>query len=138
MLDGFERYVYWAQFCQLSFVKLNYYFVVLYYNKMIINHIVQRREARRQRRAQWMISRCYGQPVQTTDIIIEEPVIQDVIVDEPVIIIPDDPIVIIPDTIVVEEAIIPVKPIDEAAEELRKLLILHQTIKKLSSKKKVI
>jgi hypothetical protein len=60
-------------------------------------------------------------------IIVDEPVIiiQDYIVDEPVIIIPDDPIFIIP-----------VKPIDEAAEELRKLLILHQTIKKLSSKNK--
>ena len=37
-----------------------------------------------------------------------------------------------------EKAIISTKHVDEASEELRKLLILHQTIKKLSSKKKVI
>ena len=107
---------------------------------MIINHIVQRREERRQRKARWMLSRCFtqevlstssmpdGMEVQITDIIIEEPlVIPDIIIEEPVVIIVDEPIVI------VEKAIIPVKAIDEASEELRKLLILHQTIKTLSS-----
>jgi hypothetical protein len=97
---------------------------------MIINHIVQRREERRQRKARWMLSRCFTQEVQTTDIIIEEPLfIPDMIIEEPVII-EVEPIVI------VEKATVSTKHIDEAAEELRKLLILHQTIKKLSSKKK--
>ena len=97
---------------------------------MIINHIVQRREERRQRKARWMLSRCFTQEVQITDIIIEEPiVIPDVIIEEPIIIVVE-PIVI------VEKATVSTKHIDEAAEELRKLLILHQTIKKLSSKKK--
>ena len=104
---------------------------------MIINHIVQRREARRQRKAQWMLSRCFTQEVQITDIIIEEPIVieepiiieETVIIEEPVVIIVDEPIVI------VEKATVSTKHIDEAAEELRKLLILHQTITKLSSKK---
>ena len=108
---------------------------------MIINHIVQRREERRQRKARWMLSRCFTQEVQTTDIIIEEPLfIPDMIIEEPVII-EVEPIVI------VEKATVSTKHIEEAAEvrsasnvsleteELRKLLILHQTIKKLSSKK---
>ena len=99
---------------------------------MIINHIVQRREERRQRKARWMLSRCFTQEVQITDIIIEEPiVIPDVIIEEP-IVIEVEPIVM------QEKAIISTKHVDEASEELRKLLILHQTIKKLSSKKKVI
>ena len=97
---------------------------------MIINHIVQRREERRQRKARWMLSRCFTQEVQITDIIIEEPiVIPDVIIEEPIIIVVE-PIVI------EAKATVSTKHIDEAAEELRKLLILHQTIKKLSSKKK--
>ena len=97
---------------------------------MIISHIVQRREERRQRKARWMLSRCFTQEVQITDIIIEEPiVIPDVIIEEP-IVIEVEPIVM------QEKAIISTKHVDEAAEELRKLLILHQTIKKLSSKKK--
>ena len=103
---------------------------------MIINHIVQRGEERRQRKARWMLSRCFTQEVQITDIIIEEPiVIPDVIIEEP-IVIQEEAIVIEVEPIVIEKAIIPVKAIDEASEELRKLLILHQTIKKLSSKKK--
>ena len=105
---------------------------------MIINHIVQRREERRQRKARWMLSRCFTQEVQITDIIIEEPiVIPDVIIEEPIVM--EEPIIIVVEPIViVEKAIVSTKHIDEAAEELRKLLILHQTIKKLSSKKKVI
>ena len=42
---------------------------------MIINHIVARREAKRQRKAQWMLSRCFTQEVQITDIIIEDPLV---------------------------------------------------------------
>ena len=102
---------------------------------MIINHIVQRREERRQRKARWMLSRCFTQEVQITDIIIEEPiVIPDVIIEEPIVM--EEPIIIVVEPIVIEKTIIPVKAIDEASEELRKLLILHQTIKKRSSKKK--
>ena len=118
---------------------------------MIINHIVQRREERRQRKARWMLSRCFTQEVQITDIIIEEPlVIEEPIVIEP-IVIQEEAIVIEVEPIVIEaKATVSTKHIDEAAqvrstsnvsletEELRKLLILHQTIKKLSSKKKVI
>ena len=105
---------------------------------MIINHIVQRREERRQRKARWMLSRCFTQEVQITDIIIEEPiVIPDVIIEEPIVM--EEPIIIVVEPIVIEaKATVSTKHIDEAAEELRKLLILHQTIKKLSSKKKVI
>ena len=98
---------------------------------MIINHIVQRREERRQRKARWMLSRCFTQEVQTTDIIIEEPLV----IEEPIVI--EEPVMIVVEPIViVEKATVSTKHIDEAAEELRKLLILHQTIKKLSSKKK--
>ena len=66
---------------------------------MIINHIVQRREERRQRKARWMLSRCFTQEVQITDIIIQVPstssmsldmeepiVIPDVIIEEPIVI----------------------------------------------------
>ena len=103
---------------------------------MIINHIVQRREERRQRKARWMLSRCFTQDVQITDIIIEEPlVIEEPIVIEP-IVIQEEAIVIEVEPIVIEaKATVSTKHIDEAAEELRKLLILHKTIKKLSSKK---
>ena len=101
---------------------------------MIINHIVQRREERRQRKARWMLSRCFTQEVQITDIIIEEPIV----IEEP-IALEEEAIVIEVEPIVIEaKATVSTKHIDEAAEELRKLLILHQTIKKLSSKKKVI
>ena len=102
---------------------------------MIINHIVQRREERRQRKSRWMLSRCFTQEVQITDIIIEEPiVIPDVIIEEPIVM--EEPIIIVVEPIVIEaKATVSTKHIDEAAEELRKLLILHQTIKKLSSKK---
>ena len=115
---------------------------------MIINHIVQRREETRQRKARWMLSRCFTQEVQITDIIIQVPstssmsldmeepiVIPDVIIEEPIVM--EEPIIIVVEPIVIEaKATVSTKHIDEAAEELRKLLILHQTIKKLSSKKK--
>ena len=115
---------------------------------MIINHIVQRREERRQRKARWMLSRCFTQEVQITDIIIEEPiVIPDVIIEEPIVM--EEPIVIqvhstsnmssdmeVEPIVIEAKATVSTKHIDEAAEELRKLLILHQTIKKPSSKKK--
>ena len=78
-----------------------------------------------------MLSRCFTQEVQITDIIIEEPIV----IEEP-IALEEEAIVIEVLPTVIEKAIIPVKAIDEASEELRKLLILHQTIKKLSSKKK--
>ena len=106
---------------------------------MIINHIVQRREERRQRKARWMLSRCFTQEVQITDIIIEEPiVIPDVIIEEPIVIQEEAIVIEVEPIVIVEKATVSTKHIDEAAEELRKLLILHQTIKKLSSKKKVI
>ena len=100
---------------------------------MIINHIVQRREERRQRKARWMLSRCFTEQV----VVIEEPIIiSDIIIEEPVIM--EEPVIIVVEPIVIEKATVSTKHIDEASEELRKLLILHQTIKKLSSKKKVI
>ena len=109
---------------------------------MIINHIVQRREERRQRKARWMLSRCFTQEVQITDIIIEQvqstssmPTGMEPIVIER-IALEEEPVIIVVEPIVIEKAVIPVKAIDEASEELRKLLILHQTIKKLSSKTK--
>ena len=102
---------------------------------MMSNHIEVRREARRQRKARWMIGRCYTQPVQITDIIMEPTVIPDI--TEGVISMIIEEAITIEEAMVIEvEPIIPAKPIDEASEELRKLLILHQTIKKLSSKKK--
>ena len=98
---------------------------------MIINHIIQRREARRQRKARWMLSRCFTQEVQITDIIIEEPIVIQVHSTSNMSSVMEvEPIVI------EAKATVSTKHIDEAAEELRKLLILHQTIKKLSSKKK--
>ena len=115
---------------------------------MMSNHIEVRREARRQRKARWMIGRCYTQPVQITDIIMEPTVIPDItegvismIIEEAITIqvhstsnMSSDMEV---EPIVIEaKATVSTKHIDEAAEELRKLLILHQTIKKLSSKKK--
>ena len=48
---------------------------------MIIGHVMARREARRQRKAQkaqWMIGRCYPQHYRT-DIMIEEQIIEPVI-----------------------------------------------------------
>ena len=97
---------------------------------MIINHIVQRREERRQRTARWMLSRCFTEQV----VIIEEPIIiSDIIIEEPVIM--EEPVIIVVEPIVIEKATVSTKHIDEASEELRKLLILHLTIKKLSSKK---
>ena len=104
---------------------------------MMSNHIEVRREARRQRKAQWMIGRCYTQPVESRDIIIgsmpsdmEPTVIQVPSTSNMSSDMEVEPIVI------EAKATVSTKHIDEAAEELRKLLILHQTIKKLSSKKK--
>ena len=107
---------------------------------MIINHIVQRREERRQRKARWMLSRCFTQEVQITDIIIEEPIVIQVPRTSSMSLdMEEEPVIIVVEPIVIEaKATVSTKHIDEAAEELRKLLILHQTIKKLSSKKKVI
>ena len=100
---------------------------------MMSNHIEVRREARRQRKAQWMIGRCYTQPVESRDIIIES-----MPSDMEPIAFEEEPVIIVVEPIVVEKTIISSTHVDEASEELRKLLILHQTIKKLSSKKKVI
>jgi hypothetical protein len=83
-----------------------------------------------------MLSRCFTQEVQITDIIIEAPlVLPDIIIEEPVII--KEPVVIIvyEPIVIVAKATVSTKHTDEASEELRKLLILHQTIKKLSSEK---
>ncbi len=78
-----------------------------------------------------------GMEVQTTDIIIEEPVIIQVQSTSNMSLDMEEPVMIVVEPIViVEKATVSTKHIDEAAEELRKLLILHQTIKKLSSKKK--
>ena len=109
---------------------------------MIINHIVQRREERRQRKARWMLSRCFTEQVHITDIIIEKPIV----IEEPVVIqvpstgsmsldMEEEPVMIVVEPLVIEKATVSTKHIDEAAEELRKRLILNQTIKKLSSKK---
>ena len=102
---------------------------------MIINHIVQRREERRQRKARWMLSRCFTEQV----VIIEEPIIiSDIIIEEPVIM--EEPVMIVAEPIVIEKAIIPVKAIDEAqvqsTSSMSELLILHQTIKTLVLKKR--
>ena len=75
---------------------------------MIVGHVIARREARRQRKAQWMIGRCYPQEVKTTDIMIEEPVIE-VIKIEPVVMVYSQ------------------EKIDEA-ETMRKLILLQTTL----------
>ena len=45
---------------------------------MIVGHVIARREARRQIKAQWMIGRCYPHEDKTTDIMIEEQIIEPV------------------------------------------------------------
>ena len=47
---------------------------------MKVGHVIARREARRQRKAQWMIGRCYPHEVKTTDIIIQEPIVMETII----------------------------------------------------------
>ena len=109
---------------------------------MMSNHIAVRREARRQRKARWMIGRCYTQPVQITDIIIESmPSDMEPIVIDEAMVIEVEPIVMQEKTIIssthVDEAsqVLRTSNVSLETEELRKLLILHQTIKKFSSKK---
>ena len=48
---------------------------------MIVVHVIARREARRQRKAQWMIGRSYPKEVKTTDIMIEEPIVMESIIE---------------------------------------------------------
>ena len=116
---------------------------------MIVGHIMARREERRQRKAQWMIGRCYPQvqgtsnmpsgmqEVKTTDIIIQEPIIEpfqevvmlqsvlEEIIMEPVIeVIKMEPVVMVYSQ----------EKIDEA-ETMRKLILLQTTLKKFSKKK---
>ena len=100
---------------------------------MIVGHVIARREARRQRRAQWMIGRCYPQEVKTTDIMIEEPIVMETIIEpvleeiimEPVIeVIKMEPVVMVYSQ----------EKIDEA-ETMRKLILLQTTLKKFSKKK---
>ena len=109
---------------------------------MIVGHIMARREARRQRKAQWMIGRCYPQEVKTTDIIIQEPIVMETIIEpvqevvmlqsvleeiimEPVIeVIKMEPVVMVYSQ----------EKIDEA-ETMRKLILLQTTLKKFSKKK---
>ena len=104
---------------------------------MIVGHIMARREARRQRKAQWMIGRCYPYEVKTTDIIIQEPIIEpfqevvmlqsvlEEIIMEPVIeVIKIEPVVMAYSQ----------EKIDEA-ETMRKLMLLQTTLKKFSKKK---
>ena len=108
---------------------------------MIVGHVIAgtetRREARRQRKAQWMIGRCYPQEVKTTDIIIQESIIEPVqevvmiqsvleeIIMEPVIeVIKMEPVVMAYSQ----------EKIDEA-ETMRKLILLQTTLKKFSKKK---
>lgn len=108
---------------------------------MIVGHVIARtetrREARRQRKAQWMIGRCYPQEVKTTDIMIEEPIIEpfqevvmlqsvlEEIIMEPVIeVIKMEPVVMVYSQ----------EKIDEA-ETMRKLILLQTTLKKFSKKK---
>ena len=108
---------------------------------MIVGHIMARREARRQRKSQWMIGRCYPQEVKTTDIMIEEQIIEQVI--EPV-----QEVVMIQSVLeeIIMEPVIEVikmepvfmvyyqEKIDEA-ETMRKLILLQTTLKKFSKKK---
>ncbi len=83
-----------------------------------------------------MLSRCFTQEVQITDIIIEESLkIEEPIFIEPIVIEEEPVMIVVEPIVIVEKATVSTKHIDEASEELRKFLILHQTIKKLSSKK---
>ena len=104
---------------------------------MIVVHIMARREVRRQRKAQRMIGRCYPQEVKTTDIIIQESIIEPVqevvmiqsvleeIIMEPVIeVIKMEPVVMAYSQEKVDEA-----------EAMRKLILLQTTLKKFSKKK---
>ena len=100
---------------------------------MIVGHVIARREARRQRRSQWMIGICYPYEVKTTDIIIQEPMvmktiiepIQEAIIMKPVIeVIKMEPVVMAYSQ----------EKIDEA-ETMRKLILLQTTLKKFSKKK---
>ena len=108
---------------------------------MIVGHIMARREARRQRKAHWMIGRCYPQEVKTTDIMIEEPIVMETII-EPVVEIIMEPVI---DVIKMEpvKEVIKMEPvvmaysqekIDEA-ETMRKLILLQTTLKTFSKKK---
>ena len=99
---------------------------------MIVGHVIARREARRQRRAQWMIGRCYPQEVKTTDIMIEEPIVMETII-EPVLEIIMEPVI---EVIKMEPVVMAYsqEKIDEA-ETMRKLILLQTTLKKFSKKK---
>ena len=99
---------------------------------MIVGHVIARREARRQRKAQWMIGRCYPQEVKTTDIMIEEPIVMETII-EPVLEIIMEPVI----EVIKMEPVVMVysqEKIDEA-ETMRKLILLQTTLKKFSKKK---
>ena len=114
---------------------------------MIVGHVIARREVRRQRKAQWMIGRCYPHEVKTTDIIIQEPIVMEPIVMV-TIIEPVSEVVMIQsvlEEIIIEPVmeVIKMEPevmaycqekIDEA-ETMRKLILLQTTLKKFSKKK---
>ena len=100
---------------------------------MIMNNMSRsvRREARRQRRVLWMLSRCGMTLATDMDIIPEEMAVVQVQQTEP------EKCVEIVDFIpAVEIATSVPSMIEKETEELRKMLILHSTIKKMSSKKK--
>ena len=103
---------------------------------MIVGHIIARREARRQRKAQWMIGRCYPYEVKTTDIIIQEPIIEpdlEIIIEPVIEVIIIEPVI---EVIKMEQVVMVYsqEKIDEA-ETMRKLILLQTTLKKFSKKK---
>ena len=109
---------------------------------MIVGHVIARREARRQRKAQWMIGRCYPHEVKTTDIMIEEPIVMETIIEpvEEVVMIQSALKEIIMEPVIELIKMEPVvmvysqEKIDEA-ETMRKLILLQTTLKKFSKKK---
>ena len=109
---------------------------------MIVGHVIARREARRQRKAQWMIGRCYPHEVKTTDIIIQESIVMESIIEpvQEVLMIQSvlEEIIMEPVIEVIKmEPIVMVyfqEKIDEA-ETMRKLILLQTTLKKFSKKK---
>ena len=113
---------------------------------MIVGHVIARtetrREARRQRKAQWMLGRCYPQEVKTTDIIIQEPIVMETIIEpfQEVVMLQSVLEEIIMEPVIEVIKIEPVvmvysqEKIDEA-ETMRKLILLQTTLKKFSKKK---
>ena len=104
---------------------------------MIVGHIMARREARTQRKAQWMIGICYPHEVKTTYIIIEEPIVMEPVQEvvmiqsvlEEIIIEPVKEVILMEPLITYSQ-----EKIDEA-ETMRKLILLQTTLKRFSKTK---